>query len=221
MYKILVCSAMLLVLSLPASAQSPLTQMVDGHAISATIPQARAVGEIALTPIGENSVVLVLDRQQTLEDEAGFADLVVVVETSADSADLPSFRDFGLLSTHDDGVAVTFPRQQVQYDFSLRDDKEVTAGGILIHVRTLEAWVPGVHSYLTLDEALSLERERHAQLRSISAGLFQQDPGGGSGSGCALSKSITCHDGSSAQTTCPNGCAECECAPAACACSSN
>lgn len=210
---------MLLVLSLPASAQSPLTQRVDGHAISATIPQASAVGEIALTAIGENSVVLVLDRQQTLEDEAGFADLVVVVETSADPADLPSFRDFGLLSTHGDGVSVTFPRQQVQYDFSLRDDKEVTAGGTLIQVRTLEAWVPGVNSYLTVDEALSLERIRHAEFSSLSSGLLQKDPGTGSGSGCAASMSIVCHDGSSASASCPSGqCAECSCPNAGCGC---
>jgi hypothetical protein len=228
-YRVLSCSALLLVLSLPAPAQSPLAQMVDGHAemvggqvISTSGPQARALGEIALAPVGEDSVVLVLDRQQTLGDEAGFADLVVVLRTSADLADLPSVRDFGLLSTHEDGVEVTFPRQQPQYEFTLRDEKDVSTGVTRIHVRALEAWVPSVDNELTVDEALFLERERHAKVQSISAGLFQKDPGSGSGHGCALTRSITCHDGSSASATCPDGCANCDCDPsAACACSSN
>ena len=220
-HKTLFCGVFLLVLSLPVPAQSPLAQMGDGQAISTSAPRDTALGEIALAAVGENSVVLVLDRQQVLGDEAGFADLVVVLRTFADLADLSDVRDFGLLSTHEDGVSVTFPRQQLKYDFTLRDEKEVAAGVTLIPVRTLEAWVPGNDNELTVDEALSFERHRHARVRSNSAGLFQQDPGSGSDGGCALSKSITCHDGSTASATCPDGCANCECAPAACACSSN
>lgn len=221
MYKVLSCIALILLLSFPASAQVPSHLVMDVQVTDTPAPETRALGEIALTPIGENSVALVLDRQQTLEDEAGFADLIIVIKTASYVGDLPNIRDFGLLTSQGDGVAVSFPRQQLRYDFTLQGEKEVPDGVKLIHGLALEAWIPSAGEELTLDEALSLERARNANVQSLSAGLLHQDPGTGSDSGCALSRNITCHDGSSAMATCPDGCAKCECAPAACACSSN
>jgi len=210
---------LVLLLGLPAFAQGPLSLIPEEQPALSPLAQGRAFGEIILAPVGEDSVVVVLDRHEVLQGQAGFADLVVVFRTSSSVINLPTVRDVGLLRVEKDGVVVTFPRQQLRYDLTLRDEREVPAGATLIHGTALATWMPEANQDLTVDEALSLERARHAEVRSTIAGLFQKDPGSGSGGGCAASMSITCHDGSSASASCPAGqCADCSCPNAGCGC---
>jgi hypothetical protein len=216
-----------LLLGLPAFAQGPLSLIPQDQSTSiprdlttpSPLVQGLAFGEIALAPVGEDSVVVVLDQHETRQAEAGLADLIVVFRTSSSVINLPTVRDVGLLTVEEKGVVVTFPGQQLQYDLTLLDEREVPAGATLIHGTALAMWIPDASQDLTMDEALSLERARHAEVRSTIAGLFQKDPGTGSGGGCAASMSVTCHDGTSASASCPSGqCADCSCPNAGCGC---
>lgn len=211
--------ALMLLLNIPVSAQNPLALIPDGQPTPSTVPETQALGEIVLAPAGEDTVVIIVDQQETLQDNVGFADLIVVFKTSSSVINLPTVRDVGLLTIEKHGVVVNFPGQQLQYDFTLLDEREVPAGATLIHGTTLATWIPEAGQELTVDDALAFEQARHAEIQSISFGLLQQtDDHGGSG-GCAASMSVTCHDGSSASASCPAGmCADCSCPNAGCGC---
>ena len=208
-----------LLLGLPSLAQGPLALISEKQPTPSPLAQGRIFGEIVLAPVGEDSVVVVVDQHETLQGEAGIAELIVVFRTSSSVINLPTVRDVGLLRVEKNGAVVTFPGQQLQYYLSLKNEGEVPPETTLIHGTALATWMPDAGQDLTVDEALSLERARHAEVRSTIAGLFQQDPGTGSDGGCAASMSITCHDGTSASASCPSGqCADCSCPNAGCGC---
>jgi len=184
--------------------------------------ESSVFGDIALEMDGNRRVVLAIDRN----GDDGLTDLMIAFEAREPVEAFDTFRGYGLVRLGSASVVLNLPDLQETLVMSTQAEAPVAADLHRVAVRrflngrSLATWTPQPTSQLPLEEALRAEiRRGEPELRSLSDGIFQQDPGTGGDSGCAASCSVTCHDGTSCSVSCTSGkCAQCSCPNAACWC---
>lgn len=179
-------------------------------------------GDIALEVDDSRRVVMAIDSN----GEDGLADLMIAFEAEEPVEGLDTFRGYGLVRMGSKNVTLNLPDLQETLLFSTDGEAPFAAEVHRVPVRrflngqSLKIWRPQPTHLLSLGQALTAElRSAAPEVRTLPAGIFQQDPGGGSTGGCAASCSVTCHDGTSCSVNCTSGkCAQCSCPNAACWC---
>lgn len=175
-------------------------------------------GEVLAERVGEHRWVVAIDALRDSATGDGAVDQVVVF-TSTEPIDVPTFSGLAILRAEEAGFVLTVPTLSTTYDLVLKGRPAMTrmpahTGTVRIGTGlALQYWKPGDES-LTLAQAVRLHNESP---RRMLAEVFQKDPDPHTDSGCGTSCNISCLDGTSCSINCNTAetglCATCKCDP--------
>ena len=184
----------------------------------ATFAGSDMTGEVLAERIGEHRWVVAIDALREAATGDGEVDQVVIF-TSAEPLEVPSFSGLAILHAEETGFVLTVPTLGTTYDVVLEGRPALTRlpkGAGTTKIRTglaLQYWKPGDRS-VTLGEALRLHG---VSPRPMLDAVFQKNPDPHTDSGCGTSCNISCIDGTSCSIDCNTEetllCATCKCDP--------